>query len=74
MNSVVSKSRPFKTADASSGSTLEMKPVFSFSVPSAAAAVSRAKQSARGPRSEPPIPIWTTFSNGLPVEPVISPL
>ena len=31
MNSVVSKLRPFKTAAASSGSTLEMKPVFSFS-------------------------------------------
>lgn len=66
-------STEFNTAAASSGSTLLMNFASILNVLFFFAQFSSAKYIARGPRSLPPIPIWTTVVNFSPAAFVISP-
>ena len=66
--SVVAGSRPDNARVRCSGSTFETNATSMASVPAGSASQTR-----RGPRSEPPMPIWTTVRNGSPVAPLRRP-
>ena len=72
MNSVVAGSRPARAPVRCSGSTLDTK---ATSMPSRgeAHAPASASHTIAGPRSEPPIPRWTTLRIGRPVAPSLKP-
>ena len=67
MKSEWARSIDLRTAAASSGSTFEMNLASSLNLPFAFAQFSSARYMARGPRSLPPIPIWTTVVNFSPL-------
>ena len=62
------------TVAPSSGSTFEIKAAFILRQLFVRAHCSKAKYIARGPKSEPPIPICTTAVKGSPAALQISPL
>ena len=75
INSVRDKSftHEVSTWEASSGSTFEIKYASAFFVPCAFAHSSNARYNARGPKSEPPMPICTTVVKVSPFSLVIFP-